>query len=72
MTKGRHNAWMTALGRDPKSEHLSSSNVVCSAHFNEEDKVYTSKSIRLKSNAVPTLRLKKRSYLVEKQGCFNR
>ncbi|KAG5869148.1 hypothetical protein JTB14_031129 [Gonioctena quinquepunctata] len=72
LTKSRHDAWMEALGRNPNIEHLSCSNVVCSEHFTEENKIYTNKCIRLKSDAVPSLKLKKRDVLVENKGYLNR
>lgn len=73
LTKRRHDDWLIALGRDPTREHLSTSNMVCSDHFSEEHKVYFSKtSFRLKCNAVPTLRLKRRNILANKEIYCNR
>ncbi|CAH1117594.1 unnamed protein product [Phaedon cochleariae] len=73
LTKSRHDAWMIALGRDPFVEKLSTSNMVCSEHFNEADKIYKNKLIRLKPDVVPTLKLKKqREILFENRRYLNR
>lgn len=73
LTKNRHDAWMEALGRNPNIEHLSCSNSVCSEHFAEEHIIFKNRCVRLKPNAVPTLKLRKpKEYLVENLGYLNR
>lgn len=60
LTSSRHGPWLRALGRNPETEHLCSSNRVCSLHFAEEDIIVVNQRARLRAGAVPMRRARLR------------